>query len=361
VDAINNGYLLKVAVREGAALRMTDACKGLYLDLSPEMKDGAVRMLITADAAAIADCSVHVRRISSPTSFYNLHMEPTFQHIGLGIIENGVGRSLKSFRLPVEAQRPAGQPVELELRVVGTTLVAKANGFEAFRLDDSKLAQGHLGIRLDPGVLLHAVQTLDLSKGAVSSPAVPSAATPLPASADGWISLLPLIDPQRDRVDGDWRLVNGVLNGDGAAARLALPYAPPEEYDFRIRFTRQSGNMAVAQHLAGVKQDVMWIMGGWSNSASGLEQVNNAKGNANATTLKSGLENGRRYESVVKVRRDRVQVEWDGQPVVDYKTDWSDFSMNSKWSFPDPKKLGVGCQQPTVFHSIEVHTVSRER
>ena len=98
----------------------------------------------------------------------------------------------------------------------------------------------------------------------------------------------------------------------------------------------------------------MWIMGGFSNSTWGFEQVGDAKANANATTIKRGLENGRRYESLVKVRRDRVLVEVNGEQVSEFKSDGSNWVANPKWAFPDATKLGVGCQQDTVFHSVEV-------
>ncbi|MDP1587985.1 MAG: DUF1080 domain-containing protein, partial [Prosthecobacter sp.] len=180
------------------------------------------------------------------------------------------------------------------------------------------------------------------------------APTPAASTTPVAIDLLARVDVMRDAIEGDWKLVNGELTGSGRTARLAFDFQAPEEYDFRIRFTRMSGVNAVAQHLARGDRDVFWLMGGFNNSAWGFEQVGGARGNANATTVKSGLDNGRRYESVVKVRRDHVQVEVDGIQVADYKTDGSDWSTDPRWTFPDPKKLGVGCQEDTVFHSVEV-------
>ncbi len=144
-------------------------------------------------------------------------MEPNFQHLGLAVVENGVGRSLKSFRLPAEAQRPVGQPTELELRVIGATLVARANGFEAFRMEDSNLTQGHPDIRLDPGVVLHAVQTLDLSKGAA---APPSATTPSPGAA----GLSPSTEPWQDVLRDPAKLV---LSGGAARISEGLRFTGP--------------------------------------------------------------------------------------------------------------------------------------
>ncbi len=177
VDAVSQPDLLKVAVKEGPALRMTAASLGHNIDLTPELKDGAVRMLFSGAGARIGSCSVNVRR--TETTSYHFHMETNYLHVGIGIFDSAGNRTIKGDRLPAEAQRPEDAPVELELRVTGTTLIAKANGFEAARIEDSTLRQGHLDIRLEPGVLLHAVQTLDLSKP--STP--PAARNPTPSAA----------------------------------------------------------------------------------------------------------------------------------------------------------------------------------
>jgi hypothetical protein len=162
VDAMKNSDLLKVAVKEGSSLRMTDACKRVDIALSPSGKDGAVRMLFTADESTVPLCTLNVRH--KPSSTYKLHMEPNLIHVGLGIYEKGASRTLRAFRLPPEMQPARNQPLELELRVIGTTLSAKVNGVEVISLEDKAIAQGDFGIQLAPGVLLHAVQTLDLSK-----------------------------------------------------------------------------------------------------------------------------------------------------------------------------------------------------
>ncbi len=191
----------------------------------------------------------------------------------------------------------------------------------------------------------------------------PVASGPAPnstPSANGAVNLLALVDPSRDKIDGDWKMVNGELKGGGTTefSRIAFKVPVPEEYDFRISFTRGRGNKAVAQHVPFGGSDVMWLMGGFGNKVSGLEQVGGKAGINNPTTVAGGLENNRRYESVVKVRRDRIQVELDGKLVMEHKSDGSDLSVFEKWKYPDPKKLGVGCQEATVFHSIELMPVS---
>ena len=188
----------------------------------------------------------------------------------------------------------------------------------------------------------------------------PSAAKmPVAAAAptSGAVNLLQGLAIGRDAISGGWSQRDGELSGKGSTQfdKLVFNAPVPEEYDFRVVFTRTSGDKAVTQHLVlPGGQDVMWIMGGFGNNVFALETVGGAMGNANATTSKMGLENGRRYESVVKVRRDRIQAELDGKLILDHKTAGGQFAVYDKWKYPDPKKLGVGCQQSTQFHQVEL-------
>ena len=86
---------------------------------------------------------------------------------------------LKDFPTPGNNPLPAGEPIELELRGMGSTLIAKINGTEVGRVEDNTLKEGQLAIRLESGVVLYAVEILDLSKEAAPVPAatVPATAT----------------------------------------------------------------------------------------------------------------------------------------------------------------------------------------
>src|SRR4051812_38327550 len=50
------------------------------------------------------------------------------------------------------------------------------------------------------------------------------------------IELLPMIDLSQHMVGGQWAIVDGALVGGGVnASRVQIPYAPPEEYDVRVK------------------------------------------------------------------------------------------------------------------------------
>jgi len=68
----------------------------------------------------------------------------------------------------------------------------------------------------------------------------------IPRAGRRALNLLALVDPKLDTKAGSWALEPGglaVQSGDDS--RIRLPYRPPDEYDFRITFTRQGGNECV--------------------------------------------------------------------------------------------------------------------
>ncbi len=175
------------------------------------------------------------------------------------------------------------------------------------------------------------------------------------------INLLALVDPQQDIAQGKWSVQNGELTGTGNDySHQSFPYRPPEEYDFRIRFTRteNGGYGSVIQHLALNGHEVLWNMGGFGNTVSGFEKVGGKAGNENSSTVQSGLTTGRKTEAIVQVRRGRIQAFMDGKRVSELATDGSNLSLYEKWVLRDANLLGVGCQQTTVFHSAEVLEIS---
>lgn len=212
------------------------------------------------------------------------------------------------------------------------------------------------GERAAPLVASTPTETSSVGSPQSSMPAPADSQASAPQLVPGGINLLASPDVLRGKIEGDWTLENGELTGSGGNdfARIAFDAPVPAAYDFRIRFTRKSGNLAVAMHCPVRSRDVMWLMGGFSNSVHALETVNGALGNANPTTVKAGLENGQVYMANVKVRADRITVMLDGKVVVNYRTNGADLGVVDKWKFPDPAKLGVGCQRETVFHSIEL-------
>ncbi len=187
-----------------------------------------------------------------------------------------------------------------------------------------------------------------------------------PARWASAIDLMKFVDPKKDAVEGDWKLEGGELKCGGSNfARLALPYRPSGEYDFRILFTRTEGHGGVTQHVARSHltdqwYEVNWLMGGYVDTVCAFENVDGKSGKDNATTFNAGLENGRVYESIVKVRSNSMKAYLDGKLISECASDGSNLSVYASWKLPNASLLGIGCQKPTVFHNIEVFEVSRK-
>ena len=178
------------------------------------------------------------------------------------------------------------------------------------------------------------------------------------------VNLIPLIDPQKDAVVGTWLLKDGVLVSDDSGAlsggaRLQIPYHPPQEYDFRITFTRVGGDGDVTQILAAPRTAFAWKMGAVSNTIFAFDQTNSAKSNSAVLKRAHCLQNGRKYESLVQVRKTGVKAFLDGALVIQWSTDYSDLSNPPAWKLRDDQCLGVASwNSPTVFDKIEIEEVT---
>jgi len=209
--------------------------------------------------------------------------------------------------------------------------------------------------------------TADLPR-TVSPPAAkiasPPPADPEPKHVvrDGSVDLLALIDPAKHAVRGAWRRQDGALSAD-TDALLHIPYVPPAEYDFRIDFARQGGNAPVRQFLSRGDRTFAWVMGAEANSLFSFDRLRGVSGLANpsAVQLPAGLENGKRYTAVVKVRRNRVLAFLDGQLVTEWRTAFDDLADDTLWDLPRDLRLGLGTSLgPTIFYRIELRVSSAD-
>ena len=177
------------------------------------------------------------------------------------------------------------------------------------------------------------------------------------------INLLRMIDLKRDVIAGEWKRDGAAVVSDTSdAPRLEFPYQPPEEYDFRIVFTRRDGEILdVFQILAGGGKQFMWLTGG-RNGVFGFGMVQGkwAPNPTNPTFVRgptTGIA-GATQTSLVEVRKDGVKAYLDGKLISQWKT-YADFSMNATYALRDEKRLGIGTYKTaTAFQKIEVVEVT---
>jgi serine/threonine protein kinase len=169
-----------------------------------------------------------------------------------------------------------------------------------------------------------------------------------PSAAPKAVDLLTLVDPSRDAVSGKWQIEAGALScSSGEAARLMVPYQPPEEYDLTMVLSRRSGSDAIVVGLVGgsvqfgASLDAMSGQGG----ASFLENFDGGGPlERNPTAVRGTLfVTGTQSHAVVySVRRKGVTIHVDGRKVLSWEGDFRRLGPNPIWKVPDNRALWVG-------------------
>ena len=194
---------------------------------------------------------------------------------------------------------------------------------------------------------------------------IPPAAIEPVGQGPAWhdaIDLLAAIDPQLDKVSGDWSVDHdGLSSGQDEFQRIEIPYQPAEEYDFKIVFTplddRPSDSGDIIQMLSKSGKPFLFMMGGWGNKISGIETMHGKRVLANNTMVqkRSTLQKGQTYTAVVQVRNDSLQAYLNGRLFVKVlKPDYREMSIYENWSLRNNTLLGLGSFGATRFSKIEV-------
>ena len=180
------------------------------------------------------------------------------------------------------------------------------------------------------------------------------------SNTDQWIDLLPTIDLSRDVVAGHWeRTVDGQLHVDAEpGARVMIPFDPPREYDFEVRFVRHSGEESIALHFVDGTGNATFDVDGWSEHLAGIQNIDSHDLRTNSTRAEGvALANGRTYTAEVRVRRERVEALLDGRLIATYEGDGSNLSMLSLWTLPHVS-LGLGAYDcETTFQDVRIRSI----
>jgi hypothetical protein len=188
------------------------------------------------------------------------------------------------------------------------------------------------------------------------------------------VDLRKLVDVDRDRVNGTWTLspIGELMSGTEENCRIAIPYHPPADYDYRIVLTRNSGNDGLNAVCCGTHdRQFAYVLSGWAGSISGIDMVDCQRPDAkNATTLHGhGISSGERHTLVIRVRKHSVQAFLDDAPLMSaYETDFRDLDPCYQYSLPRDDTLGLSTfQSGFTIHSaylVEInehgHIVSDE-
>ncbi len=171
------------------------------------------------------------------------------------------------------------------------------------------------------------------------------------------VDLLSNIDVDRDLVAGTWtRLAIGSLvSSADDRARIEFPYHPPLDYDYRVTFTRDSGNDGLDCVCVGGEghRQFCFSLGGSANTVAGFSEIMAQPVGNNPTGVRGHwLDNGHRHTLVVHVRPDRVSATLDDKPIGgEMRTDFRDLGLYGKNSLKRSDTLGL----QAVSSSYTIH------
>ncbi|MFT5326855.1 MAG: putative intracellular protease/amidase, partial [Planctomycetaceae bacterium] len=173
--------------------------------------------------------------------------------------------------------------------------------------------------------------------------------------------LIQLTNLNRDTVAGQWRKTeDGLMTSAAGGSRIALPVEPTGEYDFKVTFTRQTGQHSIVLMFVSGTGQAAFDVDAWGQHLAGFQNVGGKDARQNSTRTEDvTLVNGQKYTAELRVRRDRVDAFLDGKLLTTYRGDGSDLSILNNWRIPSKRTLGVGAwDSETLFHSIEVRSVN---
>jgi hypothetical protein len=167
----------------------------------------------------------------------------------------------------------------------------------------------------------------------------------IPQTEQAAVDLLALIQPDRDRVLGDWKLVNGLLESPKAfGARLEIPYEPPAEYVLQIIAEPLDapngflvGNRLGKQRFAALVNYVTE-----KETLSALENIDGENVGNSSTVTGAWLKEHRPTLFTYVIKKESVTIFVDGHPVVHWQGKPEELSLGEYWKTPRDNALFLG-------------------
>ncbi len=197
-----------------------------------------------------------------------------------------------------------------------------------------------------------------------SKSATSADSTTVPARWDEAIDLLSFVDPQRDRVSGDWTMKDGRLESNKQyGARIEIPYEPPREYVMTvIAEPLDDPNGLIIGQRSGDRRFLALFNFAREGQppANALENIDGLNVGRNPTTVRAPLlAENRPSAIVITVRATRVTVTCDGRRLIDWHGDASRLSLSDYWKTPRQNALFLGAYDCRYrFHRVTLTPIS---
>lgn len=163
------------------------------------------------------------------------------------------------------------------------------------------------------------------------------------------VNILPLIDASKDSLGGTWSAEKDGLTSSGSVAKLALPYTLPEEYDFKIAFTRLEGNSHIVMLVPHGNMMQLYLVAA-NDSSCELGGWGAVKFTPPAAPI------GKRMTAELKVRKGGVEA-WYNDKLIKKASGYKDCG-GTWWNSDDKTKAIIGSQSSTIlFHEVSITPV----
>lgn len=168
------------------------------------------------------------------------------------------------------------------------------------------------------------------------------------------IPLLPLIDPARDVLAGQWRIDDEVRWIRGDRARLEIPRHTGLEYDLHISFTQEDPDTPLTLVVPHDDQPVACLFGGSRGVFEIQADRRVVKGHSYPRLrIYDDFPPGA-HEAIVKVRSNRVELWLDRKRYLNFETDFRNLDLSS-WAQPrDPEVFLIVCGSPTTIQGVDL-------
>ena len=179
------------------------------------------------------------------------------------------------------------------------------------------------------------------------------------------VNLLDIVDVKRDALRGQWEKTPAglLLRQSPGPQMLFFNHEPPEEYDFEIEFTLRGGFLEASQiiPLPG-GGSVLWKMGfgsgdptsfGFGPNLDGVKM--DAPARTEAKVMRPRLQPGRRYRSLVEVRKGSLRASIDGAEVLKWSGDQKRLKIDGDYASKNGRLPGIGGWGGHIlFHQAEL-------
>jgi serine/threonine protein kinase len=159
------------------------------------------------------------------------------------------------------------------------------------------------------------------------------------------VDLLALLNPQRDAVEGHWRLEKGILSSPvGPYAQLVLPGKTPSSYQLDLKLTRVAGNGALALGLPiGNTRCVVLLDGLVSGQRHHLQDMpTSGLANLKVSGQSACFPLGKLAHIRCTVQNKEIAVAVDDQEIIAYRGDTEVLSTPPRWRLDNDREAFVG-------------------